>query len=466
MRGVRWWVCCGVGLVTLAGCGRSFMNYVQREPWREQAETACMRSGTVREGPAMVRISPIEGPGMCGATQPLKITAFGAGSAFGYADEPVRPPGGIAGPRWPVAVPPQRPAVSAQPLPPVSAQPLPPLSSGQPRYVPSGEPRMLEPPPGTADLLRQQGGRQGGQEQARPTGAPMSINAPGINPYAQPPRNPNEPDDDEGDDRRIRTRPAAPAPRTPPVLGPSRGPRVTGTATPVEVRPAATLACPIVSALDQWITSAVQPAAHKWFGQPVVEIKQISAYSCRGMNGQVGARISEHAFGNALDIAAFVLADGKRITIKTSWHGSAEEQGFLRDVQAAACDQFTTVLAPGSNRFHYDHIHVDLMRRASGRRICQPGAVDGELVAARVRQRGGAVASRSFEPPPTRRYDPPFDTRNDPFAWRGDRRSDVTSSITPQRGAKGETAAEDHDWIEDPSPRPPIDWSSDRHKVY
>ena len=115
----------------------------------------------------------------------------------------------------------------------------------------------------------------------------------------------------------------------------------------------------------------------KWFGQPVVEIKQISAYSCRGMNGQVGAQISEHAFGNALDIAAFVLADGHRITVKGGWQGSPEEQGFLRDVQASACDQFTTVLAPGSNQFHYDHIHVDLMRRRAARRICNPGAVDG-----------------------------------------------------------------------------------------
>ena len=104
-------------------------------------------------------------------------------------------------------------------------------------------------------------------------------------------------------------------------------------ATPIEIKPTATLACPIVSALDRWFANAVQPAAHKWFNQPVVEIKQISAYSCRGMNGQVGAQISEHAFGNALDIAAFVLADGHRITVKGGWQGSPEEQGFLRDVQ-------------------------------------------------------------------------------------------------------------------------------------
>src|SRR5207244_10761660 len=150
----------------------------------------------------------------------------------------------------------------------------------------------------------------------------------------------------------LRERPA-PAP------GPSRG--VTGTVTPVAVQPAATLACPLVSELERWIATAVQPAAMRWFGSPVAEIKQISAYSCRGMNGNPRARISEHAFGNALDIASFTPADGPTLTVKNGWHGLPEEQGFLRDVQGAACDQFSTVLAPGSNVHHYDHIHVDLM---------------------------------------------------------------------------------------------------------
>jgi hypothetical protein len=64
-----------------------------------------------------------------------------------------------------------------------------------------------------------------------------------------------------------------------------------------------------------------------------------------------------------------------------------EEQGFLRDVQAAACQQFNTVLAPGSNVYHYDHIHVDLMRRSSRRSICEPAAVSGAEIAARAGQR-------------------------------------------------------------------------------
>jgi hypothetical protein len=73
--------------------------------------------------------------------------------------------------------------------------------------------------------------------------------------------------------------------------------------------------------------------------------------------------------------------------VKDGWKGMPEEQGFLRDVEAAACQQFTTVLAPGSNVYHYDHIHVDLMRRVSQRVICQPAAVSGEEVAARASQR-------------------------------------------------------------------------------
>jgi hypothetical protein len=259
---------------------------------------------------------------------------------------------------------------------------------------------------------------------------------------------------------------ASPPPQQRPLppLGPQRNPQM-AMATPVEVRPAATLACPIVSALDRWILNAVQPAAHKWFNQPVVEIKQISAYSCRGMNGQPGANISEHAFGNALDIAAFVLADGQRITVKDGWKGTPEQQGFLRDVQGAACDQFTTVLAPGSNQFHYDHIHVDLMRRASGRRICQPGAVDGDLVAARARK-GTMFASKPYEAPPTRHYDPPVDANNDPFAWRGDRRDPATTGSLGRRAVGRNAATDDMDWVEEPGPRPAIDWSKDRHKVF
>ena len=160
---------------------------------------------------------------------------------------------------------------------------------------------------------------------------------------------------------------------------------MTASAGPVAVKPAATLACPIVSVLDKWISGAVQPAALKWFHVPVAEIKQISAYSCRGMNGNPNAHISEHAFGNALDVAEFDLADGRKVSVQYGWHGSPEEQGFLHDVQAAACQDFTTVLAPGANVYHYNHIHVDLMRRARTPIICEPRAIPGDVVSQRAR---------------------------------------------------------------------------------
>jgi hypothetical protein len=90
------------------------------------------------------------------------------------------------------------------------------------------------------------------------------------------------------------------------------------------------------------------------------------------MNGQPGAAISEHAIGNALDISTFRFADGREVRVKDGWKGRPEEQGFLRTVHAAACDRFSTVLAPGADAFHYDHIHVDLARRQSGRSVCKP----------------------------------------------------------------------------------------------
>ncbi|MDQ0348402.1 extensin family protein [Ancylobacter vacuolatus] len=140
----------------------------------------------------------------------------------------------------------------------------------------------------------------------------------------------------------------------------------------VEVSPRATLACPMTSAVDQWVTQDVQPAAMAWFGQPVVKVKQMSSYSCRRMNGAKTGKISEHAFGNGLDIAGFVLADGREISVKKDWKGSPDARGFLLTVQADACERFTVVLAPGSNIYHYDHIHIDLMRRASGSSTCKP----------------------------------------------------------------------------------------------
>jgi hypothetical protein len=136
----------------------------------------------------------------------------------------------------------------------------------------------------------------------------------------------------------------------------------------------ATLDCPMVAELDTWLADTVQPAAQARFGQRVARIDSMGSYACRGMNNQSGAQLSEHSFGNALDIGGFTLEDGRQITlVKDWWHGDEQARAFLMDVHRGSCGHFSTVLSPGSNAFHYNHIHVDLaMHGRSGRTICKP----------------------------------------------------------------------------------------------
>src|SRR3569832_640308 len=103
-RGVRLYLVDYFVLVSLVGCGRGMFQSAEREPWRAEAEIACLKSGTVKESQDLVRINPISGPGVCGAEFPLKVAALGEGSgSFGFADEELRPPGNIGSqPRWPV----------------------------------------------------------------------------------------------------------------------------------------------------------------------------------------------------------------------------------------------------------------------------------------------------------------------------------------------------------------------------
>src|SRR6201995_612072 len=102
-RGVRLYLVGSLVLVSLAGCGRGFFQSAEREPWRAEAEIACLKSGAVKESPDLVRIDPINGPGVCGAEFPLKVAALGANTpGLGFAADDPRPPGSIGNqPRWP-----------------------------------------------------------------------------------------------------------------------------------------------------------------------------------------------------------------------------------------------------------------------------------------------------------------------------------------------------------------------------
>jgi hypothetical protein len=138
-----------------------------------------------------------------------------------------------------------------------------------------------------------------------------------------------------------------------------------------------TLDCSMIAALDDWVETNVQPAARARFGVPVVELRPMGAYSCRSINNQPGAKLSEHAFGNALDVGGFRLADGREISVVRDWtRGDDDARAFLQDIHAGACSSFSTVLGPGSDMFHYNHIHLDLAMHGKSstgpRRICKP----------------------------------------------------------------------------------------------
>jgi hypothetical protein len=134
------------------------------------------------------------------------------------------------------------------------------------------------------------------------------------------------------------------------------------------------MTCPMVAWTDDWVNGNVQPAALAWFGQGIREIRTAGTYACRRRNHNPGARLSEHAFGNAIDVMGFVLADGSTVTVKGGWRGNQQEQGFLRDVLHGACLRFKTALGPGADAMHYDHFHLDLARHDTRgtRRYCRP----------------------------------------------------------------------------------------------
>src|SRR5271169_3658760 len=145
----------------------------------------------------------------------------------------------------------------------------------------------------------------------------------------------------------------------------------------IVVDKALTIDCPMIPALEAWLDGIVEPDAQTRFGQRVATVKVFGAYSCRGIDNMPGARLSEHAFGNAVDVAGFTLADGRQIDFVHDWKKTdTQEAAFLHEVHAGACQYFTTVLGPGADVFHYNHIHLDLANHGSTntgpRRICKP----------------------------------------------------------------------------------------------
>lgn len=130
--------------------------------------------------------------------------------------------------------------------------------------------------------------------------------------------------------------------------------------------------CAVAAGLALWMYRDVQPAARDILGSPVARLEHLGTYSCRRIYGGARGNWSEHARANAIDISAFVLTDGRRISLTADWNGTDAAGApdpaarFLHRVRDGACAAFGTVLSPDYNAQHADHLHLDQAQRGPG----------------------------------------------------------------------------------------------------
>lgn len=148
----------------------------------------------------------------------------------------------------------------------------------------------------------------------------------------------------------------------PGACGVSEAYRVTHAAG-VRLSQPATLSRRAAMRLENWLRESAVPMIGRK-GGGLAQIQIASHYACRTRNSRPGAKLSEHAKGNAIDISAFILADGTRLSVLDDWNG--ENRRLMRRLHGSACGVFGTVLGPNSDRFHQDHFHFDVARYGNG----------------------------------------------------------------------------------------------------
>jgi hypothetical protein len=135
----------------------------------------------------------------------------------------------------------------------------------------------------------------------------------------------------------------------------------------VAVEPAPVFRCEMAAAVTDWIREELAPAVAAKLGSPLRALENADSFSCRGRNRVLGARVSEHGKANALDIRSVKLVNGTSAQ-PTDPYISKE---FRDGMRKSACERFKTVLGPGSDGYHEDHIHLDLLERRNDYRLCQ-----------------------------------------------------------------------------------------------
>ena len=132
---------------------------------------------------------------------------------------------------------------------------------------------------------------------------------------------------------------------------------VGGDLGPVVVTNLGPLACTTANTFAAWARFGVDRAARQILGSPLARIETMGSYSCRNVAGSL--RRSAHSRAEAVDVGAFVLQDGRRISVKSGWNAGEKEREFLRVVHRSACKRFGTVLGPDYNAAHADHLHLE-----------------------------------------------------------------------------------------------------------
>lgn len=125
-----------------------------------------------------------------------------------------------------------------------------------------------------------------------------------------------------------------------------------------------TMDCRTARALKAWVVNGAKPAVGN-AGGGIASLRTVSDYACRNRNSAASGRLSEHAFGHAIDVAGIKLKSGREITVLRGWNAAGDSR-ILRRMWRAACGPFGTVLGPEANRFHRDHFHFDTARYRSG----------------------------------------------------------------------------------------------------
>jgi len=149
--------------------------------------------------------------------------------------------------------------------------------------------------------------------------------------------------------------------------------------TKVTLSPPATLSCRTAEGFAEFIRHDLFPAAGE-FAAPLASLSGLGSFECRKRNGDASGKLSEHAKGNAIDISTIRLRNGTLINLSDS----RASKSFRARIRALACSRFTTVLGPGSDSSHNDHIHLDLLERPRGYRICQWDVADPLVLSAQI----------------------------------------------------------------------------------